>query len=187
MEILEDHGVNTIEHHVFEDFDAGSTRKDDPAPYVIKPLGKSRTSSDSSTSGTRTTAVIRRRASCQRERTGGPTDGKNSYRASMAGVEIDLIVRDLPLRLVRRASQIHRRTVVDPANIGPSTGEMGTSMFWAGRNELFEETLGKAEGWLTDEGYVDIIDINCTSTTAGSIRWSSRRAWYPTIALQKVG
>ena len=41
MEVLEEHGVNTIDHHVFEDFDAGIRHvQANPAPYVIKPLGE---------------------------------------------------------------------------------------------------------------------------------------------------
>jgi len=41
MEILEEHGVNTIEHHIFHDFDAGIQHvQENPAPYVIKPLGE---------------------------------------------------------------------------------------------------------------------------------------------------
>lgn len=38
---------------------------------------------------------------------------------------------------------------------------MGTSIFWGGRNKLFEATLGKLEGWLAEEGCVGSIDINC--------------------------
>ena len=41
MEVLEDHGVNTSEHHVFDSFDAGIRHvRENPAPYVIKPLGE---------------------------------------------------------------------------------------------------------------------------------------------------
>ena len=41
MEVLEDHGVTTVEHHVFRDFDAGIQHvRENPAPYVIKPLGE---------------------------------------------------------------------------------------------------------------------------------------------------
>ena len=41
MEILEEHGVNTVEHHVFRDFEAGIRHvREHPAPYVIKPLGE---------------------------------------------------------------------------------------------------------------------------------------------------
>jgi phosphoribosylamine--glycine ligase len=42
MEILEEHGVNTIEYHVFEDFDAGIQHvQENPAPYVSYPRLKS--------------------------------------------------------------------------------------------------------------------------------------------------
>jgi phosphoribosylamine--glycine ligase len=41
MEVLESHGVNTVGHHVFSDFDAGIRHiQENPAPYVIKPLGE---------------------------------------------------------------------------------------------------------------------------------------------------
>ena len=32
-----------------------------------------------------------------------------------------------------------------PGNIGPSTGEMGTAMFWSGPNRIFNNTLAKME------------------------------------------
>ncbi|QWC18057.1 phosphoribosylamine-glycine ligase [Halorubrum sp. 2020YC2] len=41
MEVLEDHGVDTVEHHVFHAFDAGIQHvRENPASYVIKPLGE---------------------------------------------------------------------------------------------------------------------------------------------------
>jgi len=41
MEILESEGVNTIEHREFEEFQAGIRHvRENPAPYVIKPLGE---------------------------------------------------------------------------------------------------------------------------------------------------
>jgi phosphoribosylamine--glycine ligase len=73
-----------------------------------------------------------------------------------------------------------------PGNVGPSTGEMGTAMFWAGRNRLFEATLGKLEDWLADEGYVGSIDLNCIATDDGVYPLEfTPRFGYPTIALQE--
>lgn len=41
MEVLEEHGVNTIDHRVFRDFEEGVQHvQENPAPYVIKPLGE---------------------------------------------------------------------------------------------------------------------------------------------------
>ena len=48
-----------------------------------------------------------------------------------------------------------------PGNLGPPTGEMGTSMFWSPPNQLFNQTLLKMESQLAEEGYVGYIDVNC--------------------------
>jgi len=73
-----------------------------------------------------------------------------------------------------------------PGNIGPSTGEMGTSMFWAGQNKLFKETFGKLEGWRANEGYVGSIDLNCIVNETGIYPLEfTPRFGYPTIALQE--
>ena len=48
-----------------------------------------------------------------------------------------------------------------PGELGPMTGEMGTSMFWCEPNRLFKETTGRMEEDLRKSGYVGYIDINC--------------------------
>ncbi len=41
MDVLDEHGVNTVEHHIFNDFDEGIQHvRENPAPHVIKPLGE---------------------------------------------------------------------------------------------------------------------------------------------------
>jgi phosphoribosylamine--glycine ligase len=73
-------------------------------------------------------------------------------------------------------------------NIGPSTGEMGTSMFWTKRNRVFDRTLGKLEDWLAEEGYVGSIDINSIVNSGGIYPLEfTPRFGYPTIALQEEG
>ncbi len=75
-----------------------------------------------------------------------------------------------------------------PGNIGPSTGEMGTSMFWSSRNRLFNETFGKLEDWLAEEGYVGSIDLNCIVNENGIYPLEfTPRFGYPTIVLQEEG
>nr|WP_231754641.1 phosphoribosylamine-glycine ligase [Halapricum sp. CBA1109] len=61
-------------------------------------------------------------------------------------------------------------------------------MFWAGRNELFAETLGKLAGWLAEEGYVGSIDLNCIVNGTGIYPLEfTPRFGYPTITLQQEG
>jgi phosphoribosylamine--glycine ligase len=59
-------------------------------------------------------------------------------------------------------------------------------MFWAGRNRLFERTLGRLEAWLATEGYVGSIDLNCIVNETGIYPLEfTPRFGYPTIALQE--
>lgn len=73
-----------------------------------------------------------------------------------------------------------------PGNLGPSTGEMGTSMFWSGPNKIFNQTLKKMEQKLAEEGYVGYIDLNCIVNGNGiyPLEWTSRFG-YPTIFIQQ--
>jgi phosphoribosylamine--glycine ligase len=75
-----------------------------------------------------------------------------------------------------------------PGDIGPSTGEMGTAMFWSGPNRVFNATLKKMETRLRDEGYRGYIDINCIVNNNGiyPLEFTSRFG-YPTISIQQEG
>jgi phosphoribosylamine--glycine ligase len=75
-----------------------------------------------------------------------------------------------------------------PKNIGPSTGEMGTSMYWTKTNPLFESTLLKTKEKLAASKYVGYIDLNCIANSKGifPLEWTSRFG-YPTISIQMEG
>src|SRR5271165_5626507 len=75
-----------------------------------------------------------------------------------------------------------------PGDIGPPTGEMGTSMFWSEPNLLFSRTLLKMESKLAEEGYVGYIDLNCIVNNNGiyPLEFTSRFG-YPTISIQQEG
>lgn len=73
-----------------------------------------------------------------------------------------------------------------PGDLGVSTGEMGTSMFWSGPNRLFNATLGKFEETLRKEKFTGYIDINCIVNGSGiyPLEFTSRFG-YPTISIQQ--
>jgi phosphoribosylamine--glycine ligase len=78
----------------------------------------------------------------------------------------------------------HKRMFND--DIGPSTGEMGTSAFWTGENALFRKTLGRMKDRI--QGYVGYIDINCIANAHGIFPLEfTTRFGYPTINLQIEG
>jgi len=78
----------------------------------------------------------------------------------------------------------HKRMFND--DIGPSTGEMGTSAFWSGEIRLFRETLARVQSRL--QGYVGYIDLNCIVNARGihPLEFTTRFG-YPTINLQIEG
>ncbi len=75
-----------------------------------------------------------------------------------------------------------------PGDLGPSTGEMGTHMYWAPPNRIFNETLGKMKDALAKAGYVGYVDINCIVNAKGihPLEFTSRFG-YPTISIQMEG
>jgi len=78
----------------------------------------------------------------------------------------------------------HKRMFND--DIGPSTGEMGTTAFWAGENPLFRKTLARMKDRI--QGYVGYIDINCIANSYGIYPLEfTMRFGYPTINLQIEG
>ncbi|MGH9892954.1 MAG: phosphoribosylglycinamide synthetase C domain-containing protein [bacterium] len=75
-----------------------------------------------------------------------------------------------------------------PGDIGPSTGEMGTSMFWSEPNRIFNATLKKMEPRLKEERYVGYIDVNCIVNSNGIYPLEfTARFGYPTISIQQEG
>ncbi|AOW81160.1 phosphoribosylamine--glycine ligase [Halodesulfurarchaeum formicicum] len=187
MDVLEDHGVTTVEHHSFRDFEAGIQHvRDHPAPYVIKPLGEVQN--------------VKRLLYVGREDDGSDViDVLQAYKTAwghrMKGFQLQRRVEGVEVaicgffdgeRFVDRVNFNFEHKKLFPGNIGPSTGEMGTSMFWAGKNRLFRETLGKLEDWLAAEGYVGSIDLNCIVNENGIYPLEfTPRFGYPTIALQE--
>jgi len=80
----------------------------------------------------------------------------------------------------------HKRMFND--DIGPQTGEMGTSGFWTGPNQLFQNTLVKMKERLAAAGYTGYVDINCIVNSRGIYPLEfTCRFGYPTINLQIEG
>ena len=71
-----------------------------------------------------------------------------------------------------------------PGDIGPSTGEMGTTLFCTNRSPIFDATLAKMKEKLAQSGYVGYIDINCIANSRGiyPLEFTSRFG-YPHISI----
>lgn len=75
-----------------------------------------------------------------------------------------------------------------PGERGPSTGEMGTLMYWANSSVIFNDTLAKMGKALAENGYVGYYDINCIVNGRGIYPLEiTARFGYPTISVQMEG
>jgi len=75
-----------------------------------------------------------------------------------------------------------------PYELGPSTGEMGTFIYYTKSNPVFERTLLKMKDKLVASKYVGYVDINCIVNARGiwPLEWTCRFG-YPTISIQMEG
>jgi phosphoribosylamine--glycine ligase len=187
MDVLQQHGVNTVEHREFNDFEAGVRYvRENPAPYVIKPLGEVQNVKRLLYVGTEDDGSDVVDVLQAYEKAWGHRMKGFQLQRRVEGVEVAVCGFFDGEAFVDRVNFNFEHKKLFPGNIGPSTGEMGTSMFWAGQNELFRETLGRLEGWLAAEGYVGSIDLNCIVNESGIYPLEfTPRFGYPTIALQE--
>mgnify|MGYP006279743353 CR=1 FL=1 len=189
MDVLEAHGVDVLPHKIFRDFDEGIQHvKDNPGPYVIKPLGEVQNVKrllyvGREDDGTDVVEVLR----AYKKAWGHRMKGFQLQRR-VSGVEIAVCGFFNGDHFVEPFNFNFEHKKLFPGNIGPSTGEMGTSMFWADRNRIIDETLGRLENWLAEEGYIGSIDINSIVNNSGIYPLEfTPRFGYPTIILQQEG
>ncbi|PHQ79948.1 MAG: phosphoribosylamine--glycine ligase [Coxiella sp. (in: Bacteria)] len=184
---IEKHGIEVIPYEQFSDFDEAIRYvKEHPMAYVIKPSGEAQN--------------IKRLLFVGQEEDGSDVARILASYKDIWADEIDIFQLQQKVIGVEVAvgAFFNGNQFVYPINInfenkklcngglGPSTGEMGTSMFWSEPNVLFNATLKKFEATLAKEHYVGYIDINCIVNEKGifPLEFTSRFG-YPSISIQQ--
>ena len=186
MEILEKHGVSTLRHREFSDFDeAIEYVQNEKCAFVIKPLGEVQNVKrllyvGHQPDGSDVVDVLRAYKKAWGHRMKG-----FQLQKRVSGVEVAVCGFFNGKKFIEPVNLNFEHKKLFNNNIGPSTGEMGTSMFWCSRNNLFNRTLGKMEVWLAEQGFVGSIDLNCIVNGQGihPLEFTPRFG-YPTIMLQ---
>lgn len=179
-------GVNTLKYKEFEDFDAAIAHvKANPRRYVIKPSGEAQNIKRLLFVGMEEDGSDVVRVLEAYKRVWSDTIKVFQLQNQVTGVEVAVgaFFNGKTFMMPININFEHKKLF--PGNIGPATGEMGTSMFWTGANRLFNQTLKKMEPRLAEEGYVGYIDINCIVNGQGiyPLEFTSRFG-YPTIQIQ---
>jgi len=182
-------GMNIIPNYNFTDFDAAiKFVRENPGRYVIKPSGKAQNEKEllfvgSEDDGKDVIEILERY-----KKNWGNKIKFFQLQKYVSGVEVAIGAffngKDFVTPICINFE--HKRLF--PGNIGPSTGEMGTSAFWIKSNPLFAATLGKMKPMLRECGYVGYFDINTIANVKGIFPLeATSRFGYPTINLQMEG
>ncbi|OGJ57996.1 phosphoribosylamine--glycine ligase [Candidatus Peribacteria bacterium RIFCSPHIGHO2_01_FULL_51_9] len=187
QEELKNHGISILPYQQFDNFDDGIAYvQQNPGKYVLKPCGG-----------------LKQLLFVGNEDDGGDvirvlTAYKHAWRKEVklyqlqkrvvGGVEVAVGAFFDGQKFIDPINVNFEHKKLFPGELGVSTGEMGTSMFWSGPNKLFNSTLKKIEPALQRERYVGYIDINCIVNGNGIYPLEfTCRFGYPTISIQYDG
>jgi len=188
QEELKAAGVNILPYKDFTSFDEAIQHvKDNPQAYVIKPTGQTEASTKGilfigeQTNGSDVIHVL--------------NDYKDAWAESIPQFQLQKKISGIEVavgafydghRFIYPINVNFEHKKLFNGNIGPDTGEMGTSMFWSSPNKMFNDTLNKMEKKL--KGYVGYMDLNCIVNEEGifPLEFTSRFG-YPTIFIQMDG
>ncbi len=189
QEQLKNVGLQTVPSWEFTTFDdAIKLVKEDPGRYVVKPSGKAQEEKVLSLVGQEedgldVVAVLEHYKNVWSSKI-------KSFQVQkfVSGVEVAIgaFFNGQDFILPTCVNFEHKRMFNE--EIGPSTGEMGTLMFWSERTRLYEETLVKFKPLLAEMGFVGYFDINCIVNARGIYPLEiTPRFGYPTINIQMEG
>jgi phosphoribosylamine--glycine ligase len=189
QEELKRHGINIILYREFTDFDeAIEYIKQNPDEYVIKSSGEAQNFKGLLFVGGEKDGSDVIRMLEAYKRVWSDVIKVFQLQRRMNGIEVAVGAFFNGKKFIYPINVNFEHKKLFPGEIGPSTGEMGTSMFWSEPNRLFNSTLKKMEETLASENYVGYIDLNCIVNGYGiyPLEFTSRFG-YPTISIQQEG
>lgn len=186
---LKRHKIKTLPFQEFTTFhEAIDYVKRNPNSYVIKPSGEIQDYKQllfvgSDDDGSDIIRVLK-----AYEKTWGDEMGSFQLQRKVTGVEISVAAFFNGKEFLKPVNITFEHKKLFPKELGVSTGEMGTSMFWSDENPIFEATLRKFETTLAKDNFVGHIDINCIVNSNGiyPLEFTSRFG-YPQVQIQRAG
>jgi len=183
------HKIKTIPSKEFTNFpEAIDYIRAHPDCYVIKPCGETQEYKQLLFVGKDDQGhdVIKMLEAYQK--TWGANFGVFQIQRRVKGVEVAISGFFNGSNFIRPVNVSFEHKKLFPNELGVSTGEMGTSMFWAEKSPIFEKTLLKMEQTLAAHNFVGHIDINTIVNGNGiyPLEFTSRFG-YPQINIQLEG
>lgn len=186
---LKKHKINTLPFKEFNTFKEAITYvKQHPNAYVIKPSGDTQELKQLLFVGTDDEGNDVIRILKAYEKSWGDDFGTFQLQRRVKGVEISVAAFFNGTRFLTPINITFEHKKLFPKELGVSTGEMGTSMFWTKDSPVFERTLKKFEATLAKQKFYGHIDINCIVNGMGvyPLEFTSRFG-FPQIFIQRDG
>lgn len=186
---LKKHGIPILSYATFTDFDLAIQHvRDNPSAYVVKPSGQAANEKSLLFVGNEDDGGDVIRVLETYKRAWANKIKVFQLQKKVSGVEVAVGAFFNGKRFITPVNVNFEHKKLFPGEVGPSTGEMGTSMFWSSPNKLFNATLKKFEDTLAGEGFVGYIDLNCIVNGNGIYPLEfTTRIGYPTIQIQQEG
>jgi len=189
QEELKKHKINTLPFKEFNTFkEAISYVEQHPNAYVIKPSGETQEWKQllfvgNDDEGNDVVRILK-----AYEKSWGDNFGTFQLQRRVKGVEISVAAFFNGTQFVTPINITFEHKKLFPKELGVSTGEMGTSMFWTKDSPIFEKTLKKFEATLAKHQFFGHIDINCIVNGMGvyPLEFTSRFG-FPQIFIQRDG
>jgi phosphoribosylamine--glycine ligase len=187
QEELKRHRVRIIPYQDFSSFSEGIKYvQENPGRYVVKPSGKAQNLKQLLFVGQEDDGsdVIRMLRAYQK--TWDEDIDVFQLQKRVTGVEVAVCGFFNGKKFLDPVCVSFEHKRLFPGELGVSTGEMGTSMFWTPKSPIFEAVLRPFEPTLAAEGYVGPIDINNIVNNNGIYPLEfTARFGYPQICLQQ--
>lgn len=186
---LKRHKVNILPFQEFHSFaDAISYIEQCPNAYVLKPSGETQELKQLLFVGSDDTGQDVIRILKAYERSWGDDFGTFQLQRKVKGVEIAVSAFFNGTQFLDQVNVTFEHKKLFPKELGVSTGEMGTSMFWTRNSPIFDRTLKKFESTLAESGFYGHLDLNCIVNGNGIYPLEfTTRFGFPQIFIQRAG
>ena len=184
---LKARGIPILSYSTFTDFDEAITYvRENPGAYVVKPSGQAANYKGLLFVGMEEDGSDVIRTLETYKRAWATKIKVFQLQKKVTGVEVAVGAFFNGKRFITPININFEHKRLFPGEVGPPTGEMGTSMFWSSPNKLFNLTIKKFEEKLAEEGYVGYFDLNCIVNNYGIYPLEfTTRIGYPTIHIQQ--
>lgn len=186
---LKKHKIKVLPSKEFISFnEAINYVESNPNTYVIKPCGETQELKQLLFVGSDDEGLDVIRVLKAYEKSWGNDFGNFQLQRKVKGVEISIAAFFNGKEFIYPINITFEHKKLFPKELGVSTGEMGTSMFWTKDSPIFDATLLKFQNTLAKNNFIGHIDINCIVNGNGiyPLEFTSRFG-YPQIFIQRAG